>query len=155
MDRFEEQQDLFREERQLVPAAHAKRLVNYLVDSLTSALLILIAFAVYRAASPAAADRLMASLQTSFSGNLLVSFLYAFLMSVQESLFRGKSLGKMLTRTRAVAEDGTLLPTNTIFLRNLIRMVPFDSLSALGTPARPWHDRWSRTLVIDEEKSRL
>jgi hypothetical protein len=32
-------------------------------------------------------------------------------------------------------------------------MVPFEAFSALGTPSYPWHDKWTRTVVIDEKAS--
>ena len=79
--------------------------------------------------------------------------LYGLYIGAVEALFGGKSLGKLITRTRAVNDDGTRISTGTAFLRGLSRAVPFSAFSALGTPCYPWHDRWTHTLVIDEKAS--
>ena len=75
--------------------------------------------------------------------------------SVIETLSGGKSLGKLITGTRAVNDDGSRLEGTAAFIRSLVRVIPFEPLSALGTPAYPWHDRWSHTYVVDEKLSRL
>jgi uncharacterized RDD family membrane protein YckC len=75
--------------------------------------------------------------------------------SVIETLTGGKSLGKYLTGTRAVNEDGSRLDGTAAFMRSLFRVIPFEPLSALGKPPYPWHDRLSRTYVVDEKLSRL
>lgn len=72
-----------------------------------------------------------------------------------ESLSGGKTLGKLITGTRAVNSDGTRISTKTAFLRILSRIVPFEVFSALGSPCYPWHDRWTNTFVIDEQSSQL
>jgi uncharacterized RDD family membrane protein YckC len=143
--------DLFVNEPRLVPASHGKRLANYFIDQIGCVLFLVIVILALRAIGGPTSDRMRETLSAPFTGNLLVTFLYSFLMSVQESVLRGKSLGKLITRTRAIQEDGNPMTTEKAFLRNLIRLVPFNPLSALGNPARPWHDRWSHTIVIDED----
>jgi uncharacterized RDD family membrane protein YckC len=83
---------------------------------------------------------------------VLLSLFYYFAF---ETLTGGKTIGKYLTGTRAVNEDGTRISTKTALLRSLIRMIPFEFLSALGSPCYPWHDRWTKTYVVDERRSRL
>jgi hypothetical protein len=36
-----------------------------------------------------------------------------------------------------------------------VRLVPFEQFSALGSPSYPWHDRWTKTIVIDEKLTTL
>lgn len=77
---------------------------------------------------------------------------YGVNMSFIEAMLNGKSIGKFITKTRAVNTDGSdsiFEETTTI---NLIRIIPFDALSALGTPSIPWHDKWSDTIVIEDKK---
>ena len=74
-------------------------------------------------------------------------------MFLVEALFKGKSLGKLITGTRAVNEDGSNLSAKTALLRGLSRAVPFNAFSALGTPSYPWHDKWTNSYVIDEKES--
>lgn len=78
-----------------------------------------------------------------------------FFYALFESLTGGKTLGKFITRTRAVNTDGTRINFRTALLRSLSRIVPFEAFSALGDPSHPWHDQWTHTCVIDEGSSTL
>jgi uncharacterized RDD family membrane protein YckC len=75
-------------------------------------------------------------------------------MSLIEAMFRGKSIGKLITGTKAVNEDGSDISFAKAFERGLARMVPFEAFSALGEPSYPWHDKWTKTFVIDEKEMR-
>jgi len=77
------------------------------------------------------------------------------IIAIQEATMGGKTFGKLITRTRAVNENGTPINFRTALMRSLSRAVPFEPFSALGAPCYPWHDRWTRTLVIDEKTSRV
>jgi hypothetical protein len=61
------------------------------------------------------------------------------------------------TYTQAGADKrfGNYLIDRIAFLRSLSRLVPFEPFSALKKPSYPWHDRWTRTLVIVEKLSNL
>ena len=80
---------------------------------------------------------------------------YTSFIFLQEAIFKGKSIGKFVTGTRAVTMDGSFISTKTALLRSLSRIVPFEPFSALGNPPRPWHDRWTHSYVIDEKRSVL
>jgi len=84
---------------------------------------------------------------------LLRLVLYGIYMFAIEAIFKGKSLGKLITGTRAVNEDGSNVSPKAALLRGLSRAVPFNAFSALGSPAYPWHDRWTKTYIIDEKES--
>ena len=71
---------------------------------------------------------------------------YLFYYTLCEKLFRGYTLGKLITGTRAVKENGQELSFTDAILRSLSRMVPFEAFSAFG--GHPWHDRWTKTMVI-------
>ena len=86
---------------------------------------------------------------------LMILVLDIFFYTAVEYLGRGKTLGKLITGTRVVNEDGTYISFKTAFLRTLSRKVPFEPFSAFGDPSYPWHDRWTRTYVIDDKQSRL
>jgi uncharacterized RDD family membrane protein YckC len=55
--------------------------------------------------------------------------------------------GKMLTRTRVVSLDGSKPSFGQIFGRTLVRFVPFEAFSFLGSGSG-WHDRWPKTRVV-------
>lgn len=86
---------------------------------------------------------------------ILTIIAYAIYMGIMEAVFKGKSLGKWITRTRAVTLDGQPISTGTAFLRGLSRAVPFCAFSAFGNPPNPWQDKWTDTMVIDEKKTRV
>jgi uncharacterized RDD family membrane protein YckC len=70
---------------------------------------------------------------------------YYFLL---EAIF-GKTLGKMITRTRVVNMDGEKPSIGTILGRSFCRIIPFDALSFLsGRPG--WHDTISGTRVVND-----
>jgi uncharacterized RDD family membrane protein YckC len=83
----------------------------------------------------------------------IIAFLFELsLMAAIEFFGNGRSIGKLLTRTRAVNDDGTPITFKTAVLRRLSRMVPFEAFSALASHPEPWHDRWTNTCVIDDNK---
>ncbi len=84
---------------------------------------------------------------------LIGLLLYGLFMFATEAIFKGKSLGKLITGTRAVNEDGSNITPIAALLRGLGRAVPFNAFSALGNPTYPWHDKWANTYVIDEKGS--
>jgi len=86
-------------------------------------------------------------------GNLFVLFLFALYYLICEGLLKGKTLGKYITKTRAVNVDGSTMEMSTVVKRSFSRMVPFEQFSFFGSEPTGWHDRWSDTMVIDETKS--
>lgn len=60
----------------------------------------------------------------------------------------GRTLGKMITKTKVVDEQGNKPDFSTVLLRTICRFVPFNALSFLFAE-RGWHDAWSKTRVVD------
>jgi uncharacterized RDD family membrane protein YckC len=54
--------------------------------------------------------------------------------------------GKMLTRTRVVSVDGGKPSFGQVVGRTVVRFVPFEAFSFLGSSG--WHDRWTKTRVV-------
>ncbi|MGZ8557268.1 MAG: RDD family protein [Chitinophagaceae bacterium] len=149
------QQDLFAvPEYHLVQARGGKRFANYIIDVLFLYALVILAAIVMAILNPVALDSFNEE-DTGFNvvDQLAGLLLYALYMFAMEAIFKGKSLGKLITGTRAVNEDGTNVSPRAAMLRGLSRAVPFNAFSALGTPSFPWHDKWTNTYVIDEKKS--
>jgi uncharacterized RDD family membrane protein YckC len=82
-------------------------------------------------------------------------FLFAIYMGTIEAITKGRSIGKYITGTKAVNNDGSLISISTAFKRGFSRAVPFEPFSALGSPSLPWHDKWTDTYVIDIKQSGL
>jgi uncharacterized RDD family membrane protein YckC len=142
----------------LVRANWAKRLANYCIDIIVFSILLSILLVAIAPVFPLAGRWLqlkpgssVLSNQISFSDQLLISFMYGFYMSVLEAVLKGKSIGKLITGTRAVDIKGHRISSQAAFARGLIRIIPFEQLSALSILPFPWHDRWSGTMVVDEK----
>lgn len=68
-----------------------------------------------------------------------------------EAITKGKSLGKYITRTRALDENSfEPITIRHALTRTLCRMIPFEPFSALS--GRPWHDIYSRTVVVKDRE---
>jgi uncharacterized RDD family membrane protein YckC len=79
-------------------------------------------------------------------GYLISIFNYLVYYTFCEKVFNGYTLGKLVTGTKAIRNDGQPLTFMDAFRRSLSRLVPFEAFSALG--GYPWHDRWTDTQVI-------
>ena len=63
----------------------------------------------------------------------------------------GKTIGKIITKTRVVMLDGTKPNFWRITLRTICRFLPFDPLSfVFSRSPRGWHDRFSGTIVVND-----
>lgn len=60
----------------------------------------------------------------------------------------GRTLGKYITGTIVVKDDGGKPEITDVVIRSISRIVPFEPFSFFGKSGRGWHDRWSKTYVI-------
>jgi uncharacterized RDD family membrane protein YckC len=60
----------------------------------------------------------------------------------------GRTLGKLVTGTKVVNEDGLKPTFGQIVGRAFSRLIPFEAFSFFGEQGRGWHDRLPRTYVI-------
>ena len=134
--------------------SHMKRLGNFVVDLIGFYILITV-MAIFMALY---IPSFLAALVNDGSGmalssNIFSLLVYALYMGTLETIFKGRSFGKFLTGTRAVYLDGSTISGKTAFLRGLIRAIPFEAFSALGSPSIPWHDKWTNTMVVKNVKN--
>jgi len=135
----------------LTQAGSGKRLANYIVDLIS--FYVFMYFFSYVIVEVSMDLAIIMYAEPEYGGRPLLAQLinmgfYGFYMGLLETLFRGRSLGKLITGTIAVNEDGTRINGRKALLRGLCRAVPFNALSALGTPCYPWHDKWNNTYVV-------
>jgi uncharacterized RDD family membrane protein YckC len=71
---------------------------------------------------------------------------YIVYYTLCEKLLKGYTLGKLITGTRAIRQDGGELTFRNALLRSLSRCVPFEVFSGFNTLT--WHDSWTDTKVI-------
>lgn len=132
-----------------------KRFINYIIDVIVFYLLFLGVGILMAIVSPETIDSLLAEEQSAgaaLGDRILSILLYAIYMSLVEAIFKGKSLGKLITGTRAVNLDGSRISAGTAFARGFSRAVPFSAFSALGSPCNPWQDKWTNTIVVEEKR---
>ena len=135
-------------------ATQGQRFLNWLIDNL------LIRFGL-NYVSGMGAGALLAIIFPNFmmgivygenkGGLILVSFAviildYIFYYTLCEKLFKGYTLGKIITGTRAIRQDGGEPTFRNALLRSLSRCVPFEISSGYSTLT--WHDSWTDTMVI-------
>jgi uncharacterized RDD family membrane protein YckC len=132
----EDEQDLRRYEM----ASKGQRFANYMIDLIAYSILSFILGMVMANSDPFADNVLL-----SYLFGALTVMLYYFLL---ENFTGGKSIGKFVTNTRAVNIDNSRIDANKAIARSLIRIVPFEAFSYLGSSPTGWHDDWSKTKVI-------
>lgn len=156
----QEQEDLLSEEAYLdnhfVYATQGQRFLNWLIDNLLMryGLSYLTGMAIgtlLAVVAPEFLNDLAYSENGMSAGILLVSLLVGYLnyiiyYTICEKLFKGYTLGKLITGTRAIRQDGKELTFKNALLRSLSRLVPFEVFSGFSTLT--WHDSWTDTMVI-------
>jgi uncharacterized RDD family membrane protein YckC len=135
----------------LVRASTGKRFVNYLVDVFFFYVIIVLFGAVIGIFAPEWLDYLDSNDPIfNLMGRIMSLVLYALYMGAIEAMLDGKSIGKLVTKTRAIQLNGNKITSGLAFARGFYRAVPFAAFSAFGDPSDPWQDRWTDTMVIDE-----
>jgi uncharacterized RDD family membrane protein YckC len=145
--------ELFEFEDYSVRASTGKRFLNYIIDLAFFYILAFVLVFIAAIINPDVVDFLDDdSVGFNLLDRLVSLIIYALYMGVCETIFKGKSIGKFITRTQAVNLDGSTISTKTAFLRGFSRAVPFAAFSAFGEPSNPWQDRWTDTMVINDMK---
>lgn len=155
----EEQQDLLAEEFQtdnhFVYATQGQRFLNWLIDNVVMrfGLSYLTGMGIGFIIGIAAPEffQNIAYSDSAFSPLWFIGILIAYLnyiiyYTLCEKLFKGYTLGKLVTGTRAIRQDGGELTFRNALLRSLSRCVPFEVFSGFSTLT--WHDDWTDTMVI-------
>lgn len=155
----DEQQDLLAEEFQtdnhFVYATQGQRFLNWLIDNvvlrLTLSYLISEGLGYLLGSLFPEFFQGLAYSDNSYAILLLISLIIVYLnyilyYTLCEKLFKGYTLGKIITGTRAIRQDGGELTFRNALLRSLSRCVPFEVFSGFSTLT--WHDSWTDTMVI-------
>ncbi|MCE2956628.1 MAG: RDD family protein [Flammeovirgaceae bacterium] len=134
-------------------ASTGNRFVHMLVDTLMYYIIVFLLALMMGIFIGVFAPESLAELE---NGTPWFVYLLAFIAYVSyfvfcESVF-GRTVGKLITGTKVVDQNGNLPSTGTIFIRTLSRLVPFEAFSFLGENERGWHDRWTNTYVVKIQK---
>ncbi len=146
----ETNRDKFHEIR---PAGNWKRFGNYLIDYIAIYIFsMVVGVVVVLLSGEAGLQRLenITPIEEIALGFIVYSSYYLLL-----EFYTGKTIGKLFTGTRVVNEQGGKPTFNQIVGRSLSRLIPFEPLSFFGASGRGWHDRFSKTYVIETRNSGL
>lgn len=151
----EDQTDIFHDHDHVeyIMASPAQRFLNWFVDNLVLRLVVTyvtgeIFVRLLLDIAPEYTRRvfLEKGIEAFFISYLFVICHYIFYYTICELAFKGRTLGKLISGSRAIRTDGGDLTVKDAVLRSLCRMVPFEVFSGLGF--KPWHDKWTNTDVV-------
>ena len=84
------------------------------------------------------------------SGIVLLRILLVVGYNIVLESTTGKTIGKMVTGTIVVLEDGSKPTTDKIVARSFLRLIPFNAFSFLFLNGVGWHDTISGTGVVSQ-----
>ena len=135
-------------------ASTTKRFINLVIDRvLFYAFFLLIGFIIAMIAALLGSEDVLIFLENldninRFTDIIVTSVFYIIYYFVFESIFQ-RTIGKLITQTKVVLENGEKPPADVIIKRSLCRVIPFEPFSFLGNVPTGWHDTMSKTYVVD------
>lgn len=141
-------------------ASLGQRFLNLIIDTVMQLLLFFVVLMFMVANAQANGDLTFIS---NLEKNTILQYTITTVISlIYYNFFEivtARTVGKYLTQTIVVDENGEKPNHETILIRSLCRLIPFNALSFLGISGRGWHDTISKTYVVNknqlEEKKRL
>lgn len=131
-------------------ASKIKRLINFLVDRVALYILSIILAFIFAPVFIVFSLNSMAEMIYEISlSSIIFGFFVAMLFYVSLEVTTGKTVGKFYTRTKLVDENGNKPDFKTVLIRSLCRFIPFEALSFLGAEDCGWHDKFSKTRVVN------
>lgn len=133
----------------LIPASSNKRLMNFILDYIFYFVFVfIIAFILGVLFVIFGLERII----DSEAYNLLLgSLLFVAYYVLFEGLF-AKSPAKFITKTTVTRTDGSKPKLKQIIGRTFARLIPFEFVSFFGHNPIGWHDRLSRTRVVNDSE---
>jgi uncharacterized RDD family membrane protein YckC len=139
---METQQDLLADLEESIwyqDASTGTRFLNFIIDLVPIFILIV------------AGIVLLPEIRGNYFGQRILTYtLFLAYYSLLETATNGRTIGKMVTGTKAIRVDGNEFSGQDAVLRSLCRLVPFEGLSALF--GYPWHDKWTKTRVVKVQR---
>lgn len=132
---------------EIEPASKWRRFFNNLIDSFVYYLLVMLVASILLAVGGQGAAQWIRSL--GLVGGYAFGFLILMFYYIAMESVLGFTVGKLITGTRVVNEEGEKPNLVQTFLRTLCRFIPFEPLSILFSgETRGWHDSLSGTYVV-------
>ncbi len=131
-------------------AGQGKRFANFLLDYI-----FLIVISMIFGAGLGIVIAIISPQSVSFfdADNKLINYFFGFVVGMIYYTFlefaTGRTIAKFITKTKVVTEKGEKPDLGSILVRSLCRFIPFEPFSFLGSDASGWHDKLSKTKVIE------
>lgn len=133
-------------------ASHGKRFANLLVDTVMQLIVFFIVLVFMAANAQAKGDKMfIANLEKNTILQYTITMAIALFYYNVFEIVGGRTVGKLITQTIVVDENGEKPNSETILVRSLCRLIPFNVLSFLGIYGRGWHDTISKTYVVNKK----
>jgi len=134
-------------------ASQGQRLANFFVDTIMFYLLLIVISAILGVVLALIGGmQLVNTVVNSTFFNLLINYGTILLYFIIIEFFLQKTIGKFLSKTIVVNENGDKPTLKQIVGRSFARLIPFDAFSYLGTSCRGWHDTLPNVYVVDAKK---
>ena len=133
-------------------ASHGQMFLNLLLDTIMQLILFFIVLVFIVAKAEASGDKtFVTGLPTNTLAQYTITTCIALFYYNVFEIFSARTVGKWITQTIVVDQNGEKPNHETIMVRSLCRLIPFNALSIIGFPARTWHDSISKTYVVDKK----
>jgi uncharacterized RDD family membrane protein YckC len=134
------------QENVFLSTTQGKRFLNYILDLIFLYIFSLVLWEILWIISSDLV-RLTTDMNEYLVGVVVGTIFYATCESIWS-----KTPAKFITKTKVITEKGEKPELSNIIRRTLIRFIPLEPFSFLSSD-RPkgWHDRWSKTMVVDDE----
>lgn len=141
--------DDIQQEIHLVPVSPGLRFANYIIDLIVFYGLLFLVGIVWGiiAVNGGTEPNFKMGMATQY---ILLIGLYVLYYIIGETASKGRTVGKLITGTMVVKEDGSSITFSDAILRTLARLIPFEPFSAFGY--RPWHDSLTKTMVVKKQR---
>ncbi|BCX48140.1 RDD domain-containing protein [Haloferula helveola] len=122
------------------------RFANLIIDRIASMVVVFVISFAYGFALVASGSEIEEDFGTGMELVLALgsTFLY---YAACESIF-GRTLGKLITGTKVIDENGAKPSFLRALARTVCRFIPFEPFSFFGSEQRGWHDSITRTWVV-------
>lgn len=136
----------------LIPTTWEKRLVNEILDGIFSVVfmfcMLVLAGIISGIAKSNYLQRVLEDSET-FTYSIMIILLIIY-YSTSEYIW-AKTPAKFFTNTTVVTNEGGRPDFVSVIKRTLIRFIPIEYFSFLSSRPVGWHDRWAKTMVVDDK----
>lgn len=137
-----------------VLASIGQRFLNYLLDTIMQLLLIMVFAIIASIVADLFGNKRIVTFFSTLDKNTIALYTICYAIAlIYYNFFEillARTIGKFITQTVVVDANGEKPHQETILIRSLCRLIPFDPLSLLVSQTRAWHDSISKTYVVDK-----